>query len=171
MRRCGCTWALLLVLCGLYGCGPSLRMPRQSGDGIALRLLDRNLETLQFALFVLEDENTLSGSGGLDARNNTVSWSLTLNDAEVSQLHKAIRNAGWLKGEAKGESDAAPGPRMLIIRVGGKEGSQAFTIEAVGLKFGPETTAVLDLLSAFSRRRFKDTLDLLPSSGDSGRGR
>ena len=171
MRRVTCACGILCMLAALSGCQTPLRAPSQSGNTVTFKLLDRNLETLQFALYILDVEETLSGSGGLDARNDKVAWSMALDAADIAQLLAAIHSAGWLNGDAIGEPEDASGARALAVAVRGPDGSKAFTIEAMEVTFGPQTTAVLKILRDFSNRRFQQNLNELPQSGDSLGGR
>ena len=130
-------------------------------------MLDRNAEALRFVLYVLDEEGTLSGSGGLDARNEKVDWTMALTPQDIARLDAAIRSAGWLQGEARGEPARASGPRVLAVSVRGPGANQAFTIEANGDAYGPETSAVMKILVEFSSRRYSGKLNELPQAGDS----
>lgn len=171
MKRLTLASGILFMLGAIGGCETHLRAPSQSGNAITFKMLDRNVDTFQFALYVLDSEQTLSGSGGLDARNDKVTWSMALDAADIDRLDGAIRSAGWLNGDTFGEPEDALGPRALAVAVRGPGNSSAFTIEAIGENFGPQTTAVLKLLREYSSRRFQQNLNELPKAGDSQRGR
>ena len=171
MRCVTCACGILLMLAAIGGFETPLRAPSQAGKAITFKLLDRNVETFQFALYVLDAEQALSGSGGLDARNDKIAWSMALDAADLAQLLAAIRSAGWFNGDAIGEPEDASGPRALAVAVRGPDGSKAFTIEAMEVTFGPQTRAVLKILRDFSNRRFQQNLNELPQAGDSAGGR
>ena len=162
----------VVVLMGILGvlgggCAYVPKAPEQSGDAITFIMMDRNPEALRFALYTLDSKGTLSGGGGLSARNEKVDWTIALGPEDVSRLDTAIRDAGWLNGEAIGEPDGASGPRVLAISIRGPNGNQALTIEAKGDAFGPQTSAVLKLLVKYASRRYSQKLNALPQAGDS----
>ena len=122
---------------------------------------DRDEASGRFMRFEVDGDAGLRVGAGREAQRDEANEIVTLDADELEALGRTIRAAGWL--EDRPPPSLGKGPRRLEVSVrwGGRE--RRFTEYADGRVFSEGSTAVLDELVEYSRRRFGAVLDGLPA--------
>ena len=131
---------------------------------LTMRVLDRDTESTQYLLHVLEKDHAFSGSGGMPALQDQVTWEMKVTPQDEVRLRGLAESAGWLSGEpveAPGE-----GPRQLVVTLKSSQGRHTFILNADGRVFPRQTVAILNAFKSISDRRLKGYLDSLPKAGE-----
>ena len=152
----------------LLGIGCESAQKAQDDAVLTMRVLDRDTESTQYLLYVLENL-AFSGSGGMKALQDQVAWKMNITQQDEARLLAMAESAGWLSGnpvEAPGD-----GPRQLVVKLKSSQGRQSFTLNADGRVFSGQTEAILNALKSISDRRFQEYLDSLPKAGEPIRSR
>ena len=159
-------FCLMSLILG-FGC-ESAQKTRDDAP-LTMRVLDRDKESTQYLLYVLEKDHAFSGSGGMPALQDQVTWKMNATPQDEARLLGLAESAGWLSGkpvEAPGD-----GPRQLVVSLKSSEGRHAFILNADGRVFPRQTEAILNALKSISDRRLKGYLDSLPKAGEPIRAR
>ena len=156
----------MLLFCGVVLLTSCRSTPDSSAVATrcsGVSILDGNLESRRYTLYIRNSDGSWFHGGGLAAFNGQAFQPMSVTNEDRQAIASAMDKAGWL---GKGfEPTAGPGPRFLEISYsGGRRGTAKtrFRLDAVGEAFDPEVEELLEILEAVVKRGYDEVLDALP---------
>ncbi len=129
----------------LTGCAAG-GSPDSPTGGIALEMIVRGEANLA-ALYRVDRDGSISFGGGVDARNDRVTWTGSMTAAEIDELRRLLEEYGWF--ERVPVSTGEPPQRRYRIWLRWPGGRKRYKVRGSS----PDITPIHDHLERVARRR------------------